>query len=393
MAGVLRRQWCLTAAGIGVIGQTLWLALVETQVHGQGSRMNVLTWYIVREVTKGSLIAVLLLLTLFNLFTFSDELKDFGKGQYALKEIFMFLALTSPRVFYELVPSAALLGSLFVVGAMANNREIVAMRAMGLSTAWIIRSIMLAGLVLVVVAVGVGEFVAPTTERAAQILKSTAQNNGVVMRSQYGMWLREGNRFINVRQIHDDGSLGDIRVYELDEQRRLESILQAGHGQFQGNQQWMLQDVRQSQIDTRRIDANHWDTLPWRSSIDSDLLKVTVVNADNLSLYDLYMYIDFLKTNHQKSQVYEMAFWSRLVNPLVTFVMLMVSAPFAIGIGRGTSTGARILVGVLIGMGFNIFDRIAGHAGLVYDMPPLLMALLPSLIVFGVALLVVWRSS
>ena len=355
--------------------------------------MNVLTWYIVREVTKGSLVALILLLTLFNLFTFSDELKDFGKGQYNLKEIFIFLALTSPRVFYELVPSAALLGSLFVVGAMANNREIVAMRALGLSTAWIIRSIMLAGLVLVAVAVGVGEFVAPTTERAAQLLKSTSQNNGVVMRSQYGMWLREGNRFINVRKILDDGSLGDIRIYELNEQHQLESILQAEHGQFQGNKQWTLHDVRQSQIDPRRIAASSQPELPWQSSIDSDLLKVTVVNADNLSLYDLYMYIDFLKTNHQKSQLYEMAFWSRLVNPLVTFVMLMVSAPFVIGIGRGISTGARIMMGVIIGMGFNIFDRIAGHAGLVYGMNPLLMALLPSMVVFCTAMFVVWRSS
>ncbi len=355
--------------------------------------MNVLTWYIVREVSKGSLLAVALLLTLFNLFTFSDELKDLGHGGYGLKQILMFLALTSPRVFYELVPSAALLGSLFVVGAMANNREIVGMRAAGLSTGRIIRSIMLAGLLLVIVAVGVGEFVAPTTERAAQLMKTTAQHNGVVMRSQYGMWLREGNRFINVRKILDDGSLGDIRVYEIDDQHKLNQITQAEHGKFLGNKQWQLTNVKQSQINHQQITANSQAEIPWQSSIDSDLLKVTVVNSDNLSLYDLYMYIDFLKTNNQKSQSYEMAFWSRLVNPFVTFVMLMVSAPFVIGIGRGISTGGRIMMGVIIGMTFNIFDRIAGHVGLVYEMNPVLMAILPSTLVFCAALYAVWRVS
>lgn len=355
--------------------------------------MNVLTWYVVREVIKGSLVAVLLLLTLFNLFTFSDELKDLGDGGYGLKQILMFLALTSPRVFYELVPSAALLGSLFVVGAMANNREIVAMRAAGLSTGWIIRSIMLAGLLLVIVSVSVGEFVAPSSERAAQLLKTTAQHNGVVMRSQYGMWLREGNRFINVRRILDDGSLGDIRIYEIDGQHKVKVVTQAEHGQFLGNKQWRLNNVRQSLIDYQRIDANLQPQMPWQSAIDSDLLKVAVVNSDNLSLYDLYMYIDFLKTNNQKSQSYELAFWSRLINPLVTFVMLMVSAPFVIGIGRGISTGGRIMMGVIIGMTFNIFDRIAGHVGLVYDMNPMLMAILPSSLVFCAALYAVWRVS
>ena len=355
--------------------------------------MNVLTWYIVREVTKGSLLAILLLLTLFNLFTFSDELKDLGRGGYGLKQILMFLALTSPRVFYELVPSAALLGSLFVVGAMANNREIVAMRAVGLSTGWIIRSIMLAGLVLVTVSVVVGEFVAPTAERSAQVLKTTAQHNGVVMRTQYGMWLREGNRFINVRKILDDGSLGDIRIYEIDDQHKVKIITQADHGQFEGNKQWQLSNVKQSLIDYQRIDANTQAQMPWQSAIDSDLLKVAVVNSDNLSLYDLYNYIDFLKANNQKSQSYELAFWSRLINPLVTFVMLMVSAPFVIGIGRGISSGGRIMMGVIIGMTFNIFDRIAGHVGLVYDMNPMLMAILPSSLVFCAALYAVWRVS
>lgn len=355
--------------------------------------MNVLTLYIFREVVKGSLLALIILLTLFNLFTFSDELKDLGHGDYGLKQILWYLALTSPRVFYELIPSAALLGSLFVVGAMANNREIVAMRAAGLSTAWIVRSIMLAGLFLVTVAVGVGEFVAPSAERTARLLKSTALHDGVVMRSQYGMWLREGNRFINVRKLLDDGSLSDIRYFELDDQHQLKTITQAEHGEFQGNQQWQLHNVRQTMIGSQKIDATTRDNMAWQSTIDSDLLKVAVVDSENMSLQDLYNYIDFLKTNNQKSQSYELAFWSRLINPLITFVMLLVSVPFVISIGRGVGSGGRIMLGICIGMAFNIFDRIVGNFGLVYDINPLLTALVPSSLVLCTALFAVWRVS
>ncbi len=355
--------------------------------------MGVLTRYIVKEVVKGSSVALLLLLTLYNLFTFSDQLQDLGKGTYGLKQILIYLTLTSPRIIYELTPSAALLGSLFVVGAMANNREIVAIRATGLSTFWIIRTIMLAGLVLVVGAVLIGEYVAPPSERAAQVLRTTALHDGVVLRSQYGMWLREGNRFINVRKILDDGSLADVRIYEIDDSHKLKEITHAEHAQFEGNEQWQLNRVKHSEIGEQRIFASSQASEMWKSSIDADLLKVAVVDSDNLSLYDLFMYIDFLKQNNQKSQIYELAFWSRLINPLVTFVMLMVSAPFVIGIGRGTSTGARILIGVLIGMTFNIFDKIAGHVGLVYDINPVLMAILPSALVFCGAVYALRRVS
>lgn len=355
--------------------------------------MGVLTRYIVKEVVKGSIVALLLLLTLYNLFTFSDQLQDMGKGSYGLKQILIYLTLTSPRIIYELMPSSALIGSLFVVGAMANNREIVAIRATGLSTLWIIRTIMLAGLVLVLAAVLIGEYVAPSSERAAQVLRTTALHDGVVLRSQYGMWLREGNRFINVRKILDDGSLADVRIYEINESHKLKEITHADQAQFMGDERWQLNGVKHSEVGEQRIFATTQANETWQSSIDADLLKVAVVDSDNLSLYDLFMYIDFLKQNNQKSQIYELAFWSRLINPLVTFVMLMVSVPFVIGIGRGTSTGARILIGVLIGMTFNIFDKIAGHVGLVYGINPILMAILPSLLVFCGALYAVRRVS
>ena len=120
----------------------------------------------------------------------------------------------------------------------------------------------------------------------------------------------------------------------------------------------------------------------WNTSIDPDLLNVVVVKSDNMSLYDLYMYIDFLKENNQKSQTYELAFWSRLINPLVTFVMLMVSIPFVVGANRGVGTGGRMMIGIIIGMTFNIFDKIAGHVGLVYGYNPMIMAILPSIVVF-----------
>ena len=55
--------------------------------------MNVLTRYIVKEILKGSFIALILLLTLFNLFTLTDELKNLGKGSYNLSDIFTYLSL------------------------------------------------------------------------------------------------------------------------------------------------------------------------------------------------------------------------------------------------------------------------------------------------------------
>lgn len=353
--------------------------------------MNVLTGYIVREILKGSSIALLLLLTLFNLFTFSDELGDLGKGAYGLKEVFYYLALTSPRVFYELMPASALLGSLFILGAMGNNYELIAMRAAGLSVLGIIKAVLLAGAVLVLISMLVGELVAPAAEQKAQVIKATAQNAQIFLNEKYGLWLREGKKFINVRQIQDNGELADISIYELNDRQHLHQALHANRAIFLGKQQWQLKQIRQSTISTEQMQASTREDQVWMSSIAPDLLKIVVVNPNNLSLYDLALYINFLKDNHQKSHKFEMAFWGRVVNPLIIFVMLLVSAPFVIGIKRGVSAGGRMLLGVVIGMGFNIIDTIAGHIGLIYDLNAPLMAFLPSLTVLTLALVAIKR--
>ncbi len=352
--------------------------------------MNVLTSYIVREVLKGSLAALAILLTLFNLFTLSDELKDLGVGSYGLKEIFLYLMLVSPRVIYELIPSSALLGSLFVVGAMGNHREIVAMRAAGLSIFWVIKAVMLAGVVLLIIAVFVGEFIAPEAERKAQLLRINAQNK-VVMQSKHGLWLREGRQFINVRKIQGKEQLAEIYIYQMNELNRLERVSQVKQARFMGNERWRMQGIKQTEISTQQIFSSSKEQMDWETLIDPDLLSVVVVKSENMSLYGLFMYIDFLQKNNQKSQTYELAFWSRLINPLVTFVMLMVSIPFVVGASRGVGTGGRMMIGIIIGMTFNIFDKIAGHVGLVYGFNPMLMAILPTMLVFFCAVYAVSR--
>jgi lipopolysaccharide export system permease protein len=347
--------------------------------------MAVLTGYIIREILKGSFIALLLLLTLFNLFTFSDELSDLGKGGYGLKQIFYYLALTSPTVFYELMPASALLGSLFILGAMANNQEITAMRAAGLSIFGIIKGVLLAGLVLVTVSIAVGEFIAPGAQKKAQLLKATVDSNQVMLNDVYGLWLREDKKFINVRQIQDNGDLSDISIYDIDDNQHLYQTTHAERAIFLGNQKWRLENIKQSMISIEQMRTATRTQQEWKSAIAPDLLDLSVVKPDNLSLIDLAKYVNFLKENHQKSLQFELALWGRVVNPLVTFIMLLVSAPFVIGIKRGISAGARMLIGVVIGMGFNIIDRIVGHLGLIYELNPPLVAFTPSLIVLALA--------
>lgn len=348
--------------------------------------MNTLDRYIAGEVIKGSLIAVLVLLALLNFFTFADELGDVGEGNYNLARVFEYLALTSPRDIYELMPSAALIGALVALGGLANNRELVAMQAAGASRIRIVLAALSGGLVLVGISVAVSEFVAPETDRSAQFLKATALKKQVASRTRYGFWVRDGNMFINVREIRHQELLANINIYELGEGQTLRSATHAGYAQFDGSH-WNLGKIKESRFGPEGVTPDFKPSADWSSILDPELLNAFVIRPENLSTVDLANYIDYLKKNSQQSHAVEIAFWNRIANPVITLIMLLVALPFVLVVRREVGTGQRIVVGVVIGLGFYLFNRVFGHFGLLYEMHPMFAALFPAAIALLGALL------
>ena len=353
--------------------------------------MNALDRYIIREVLKGTLIALLMLYALFNLFSLKDELVSRGVGDYDLKHIFMYLGLMIPHYLYELMPSAALLGSLFVLGGMANHRELMAMRVSGVSVFGIIRAVMVAGMILVCFSFFIGEFIGPDAEKKAKILRTVAKTQRPEAQTSQGLWLRDGNQFIHAKDVYTEGDIANVYIYELDDNRHLQKILYAKRGHYLDKSQWQFKQVKISELSPQKVISKQTDEMIWRSVIDPGVVDVVVVDPENMSLNDLSKYIDFLQENKQDSEKYKIAFWSRLINPFITLVMLLVSAPFVVGVGRGISLGPRMMVGILIGMGFNIIDRAVGQMGVVYDLNPVFVAVLPSSLVLMGALYAISR--
>lgn len=343
--------------------------------------MNALDRYIIKEVLKGTLIALIMLYALFNLFTLKDELKFRGVGGYDIKHILMYIGLLAPRYVYELMPSSALLGSLFVLGGMANHREIIAMRVSGVSVLGIIRSVMVAGMILVACSFVIGEYIGPDAEKKAKVLRSVAKTQRPAARTKHGLWLRDGNQFIYVQDIFTEGNIANVNIYELDENHRLQKMLYAKSGHYLDKSQWQFEQVKLSEISPQQVVGKQIDKIIWHSVIDPDVVDVVVVDPENLSLNDLSKYIDFLQENKQDSAKYELAFWARLINPFIILVMLLVSAPFVVGVGRGIALGPRMMMGILIGMSFNIIDNAVGQMGIVYGLNPIFVAVLPSSLV------------
>lgn len=341
--------------------------------------MKRLDRYIGKTVIYAILITLMVLLILVGFVTLMDELGEVGSGDYKTKDAFLYVLLVLPRRAYEVFPMAVLLGSLVGMGSLANNSELIAMRASGVSLARIIFSVLKAGMVVMVAVIVIGEAVAPNTEQYAERHRASKISKQITLKSKYGFWARDGGSFVNIRQILPGSQLRDIYIYEFSDDRQLKMSTYAEYAQYQGDH-WQLSGIRQSKIYPDRIESVSLDSAQWDSMLNPSLLDVVVVRPTMLPVWGLYQYISFMVENGQEATIYEVAFWSKVITPLITLVMVFLSVPVVFGVLRTVGIGQRIFMGSLLGIGFFLLNKVFGHMAVVYSLNPLLAAALPGLL-------------
>ena len=95
--------------------------------------VSVLRGYLTRQIAAGIVLVLTALLMLFAFFDLIYELKDVGAQGYRLTAALIFVALSLPGHLYELLPVAALIGTLFAMAQLVIHSEYAVMRTSGMS--------------------------------------------------------------------------------------------------------------------------------------------------------------------------------------------------------------------------------------------------------------------
>jgi lipopolysaccharide export system permease protein len=354
--------------------------------------MRVIRRYLAREIYAATSLVLAAFLGLFAFFDLIHELGDIGKGAYQLRHAVAFVLLTMPGHVYELMPIAALIGTVYALAQLAAHSEITVMRVSGLSTPLALRNVALIGLTFVAITFLFGELVAPASERAAQALRLRATSSSIAQDFRSGLWVRDELRFVNVGEVRPDTRLMGVKIYEFDRDYRLRSISYAAEGEYMPPNKWKLTRVTRtvfSPVGTRIEEAKDME---WSSELNPDILGVLLVQPDKMSIVNLYLYIRHLSENRQKVERYEIAMWKKVIYPLAVLVMMMMALPFAYMQVRSGGVSLKIFAGIMLGLVFHLLNSLFAHLGAINTWPPFLSAVTPSVIFLLLAGVMLWRS-
>ena len=367
------------------------LAMDFGSIHSKGKQsLTILDRYVIKAVLAGSLVALLLLTSVNVVIDFVEEANNVGKPGFSFLYAVLSTLLTIPRRIYEFFPTAVLLGGLMSLGSLSAHNELVVMRVSGVSVFRLLGAVFMAGLLLVSLAFIFGEYVAPASEQRRQSLKTPSQSKHIGLKTRDGLWVRDGNRFINVNQVYTDYRLGNIWIYEMTEDLRLKVSVFAQSAVYVGDH-WQVNGIRRSTVTHDGVATEHRQQERWERLLSPDLFDVIVIEPRKMSARKLAKYVEYLKRNELDSVRYELAFWSRFTIPLSGLLLLLMVTPYAITPSRTSSVGQRLFIGTLIGVTFHTINQAMLHLGLVYELPPFLGATLPLFLVMGLIAVAILR--
>ena len=344
--------------------------------------MRILDRYIGQMVQVSVLAALSVILVIFDLNEFVNQVDNIGRADFTTWTAFLYTLLWTPSTIYQVFPMAALLGTLLGLGMLASHSELVVVRAAGISKFRIAFAVVKSMLALVVIVFFIGEVVVPHTEQYAEQMKLKALESRVSLDSEYGLWMRDGNTYINVRSVDLAGRLRDVTLNQVEPQHGLRYILHAEMAEYDGKL-WQLHNVEEMRVSQDGVKKTHYKKKSWQSLIDPQMLDTISFNPDSLSLWSQLEYIHYLRNNGLNYRSYELAMWNKIVAPFTIIAMVLLAVPFIFGSQRQGSLGKQVVLGFVIGIIFYIASRLMAQVGLVYNIPAALAASLPTLVIFA----------
>ena len=339
--------------------------------------MTIVDRYVVRAVLLATAMVVGVMLAFAVVITFIGEQGDVGQGHYTVLSAFWYALLNLPQQAWDVMPIGVLIGSLLGLGQLARGSELIVLRASGVSVTRIAGSVLIAGFALLAVEVVLGELLAAPLLQVAKQEKAF-ERFSIASLGQGGAWVRDGNLILEVTGLAATGRFGGVLVFDLSPKHRLVAVGHADYARAGAHGRWLLSGYRQSEFTADRVIASAEPQHALATHVTAGFLDLVSALPQNLPARALWTVIEYDRANALDPSAYVFAFWSRIARTLAIVFAALLAVPFVLGSLRSAAQGSRMLVGLLIGLGFFFLQRMIESGTVVFHLNPIVLAWLPT---------------
>lgn len=340
--------------------------------------MTALDRYLTQSLIKGWLLVLAVLLAIFGLIQFVQEMENIGRN-YHLIDAVEFVVRTLPQLALDLAPVAGLLGTLLVLANLARHSELIALRAAGISPGRLLVAVLIPTVLLAASIPAIAQYVSAPLYEKAEAKRSAIRSGRSSLLEGKGLWSNNGRRFFNVRQLRHGRIPVDIEYYEFDDTGKLVMYAHADHADLDQTREWSLNDVHRKTWDGAAPVTEPVPRLDMGPFWKKEELPVMSLSTSAMSLSSLYQYNEYLKDTGQKNDRIELALWQKLSLPFATLAMVCLAVPIGARVStqRTADFARRLAVGALVGILFYLGSQIIQTSGSLTGVPIPVLVFIP----------------
>ncbi len=318
---------------------------------------------------------------------YADKLDEVARHHPPAAVIFGFYRSFALSIAVQIAPFAVLLATLVGLGVLSKNAEDTAFKASGVSLLRLALPVLVLAGLFAVLAFAVGEYVLPLAEqrqaRFRNVIYGREPDYGIRTAAERNWYLaRDGSIWFREESLAARDTLLGVAIFRFGPDSSLTDRTDAREAVWTG-EQWTLKDGS-----TRSFAPDGKE--PYRRFAEERVpgdppasVVATRRRPEEMRFRELERLTRHLRAGGYPTSGLETALQSKLAQPALLPVMVLLAVPFAFRVGR---RGA--LAGVGVGLGLGILTLVASafvtKLGEVGALPPPLAAWSPN-VIFGLA--------
>lgn len=354
--------------------------------------MPIIHKYLTREILKYFCVVLILVVSIYVIADYLENMDEFIFAEMSLLRAFGFVLLRTPFMTVKFIPVALLLSVLITFGLMSKNNELIVLKSSGISLFYLLRPVLLIGVLFGILLFFISEVVVPITMvKANTILQNEIRKGSAVRSKDKNIWLKGKRKIVHIQYYQPAArTISGVTSYHFDKEFQLIKRIDAQKGTY-GKAGWVLFDVMEQVLDKETGQHQVFFHEKRREKFDflpADLKKVAK-KSEEMNFKELLGYIKRAEAEGYDATGYKVDLYAKTAFPFICIIMCVLGTGLA---AKGTiSRGLPKSISLGIGTAFLYWVFFSFCLSLGYGelFPPFIAAWVANLIFssFAVVLL------
>lgn len=336
--------------------------------------MTIVARYIRREIFKYFTMVLATVVVIYLVVDFIEKIDNFLEAGVDMGTAAKYFLFKLPLILMQIIPVGTLLAVLIVLGLMARNNELIALRAGGVGLFVLVRPVAFFGVLSSLAVILLAEGVTPFTNSVVnQIWLERHTIGRTADTGQNDIWLQLRHSIVHLKYYRPDSRTGlGLTLYRFDGAFKLTERIQADRVAYTDNGWKLRQGIRQK-LDpaTGQFEVTFFAAENEKLEIFPADLKNVAPRAEEMSFLQLYRYINRVKSEGYQVLTYLVDWHAKIALPFACLIMALLGASLTFSGRLKEGLPLSIALGIGIAFVYYIAFSFCVSLGYVGLLPPL----------------------